>query len=392
MANKRVVDTYSYQETQDAMRDPDVVGMREHHKNGETELVLRPSNYPYKNNLNRTYQQAMSDDARNKAMGDYDAINVNSEELIDFTPGFQDQYDADMAKVAQNNARIQELEAIIAQKKQDEITFSKYRNNPLYKAAKFDYVVNGDRKGLDQFLADERAREEMIRQSQEAQANRDNALEIAKLGKKGVDESNEIERDKMKNLSIQRVNNAKAILATSDTAENRNKLAEAIINHNAAAAKYGWQKFDNNGNVIGDDVKSESNNSEQNGSNQEESKYSVGDAEADLAACKTSAECQTLADKLATKGDEYKNIRSKAISKAQELQKKEGDERKRQENAKAIADIVKEYTQKWLSAKNNTNKANAIIRQAKKALLAKGLSGDITANADGTGLMHVKGK
>ena len=144
--------------------------------------------------------------------------------------------------------------------------------------------------------------------------------------------------------------------------------------------------------VSGEEESAESNNAEQSGTNQEESKYSVGDAEADLAACKTSAECQALADKLATKGDEYKNIRSKAISKAQEFQKKEGDERKRQENAKAIADIVKEYTQKWLNAKNNTNKANAIIRQAKKALLAKGLSGDITANADGTGLMHVKGK
>lgn len=118
--------------------------------------------YPFKNNLNISYQEAMANDARSKAMGDYDAINVNSEELIDYTPGFQDQYDADMAKVAQNNQRIKELEAIIAQKKQDEINFSKYRNNPLYKAAKFDYVVNGDRSGLDQFLADERAREQML--------------------------------------------------------------------------------------------------------------------------------------------------------------------------------------------------------------------------------------
>ena len=118
--------------------------------------------YPFKNNLNISYQDAMANDARSKAMGDYDAINVNSEELIDYTPGFQDQYDADMAKVAQNNQRIKELEAIIAQKKLDEINFSKYRNNPLYKAAKFDYVVNGDRSGLDQFLADERAREQML--------------------------------------------------------------------------------------------------------------------------------------------------------------------------------------------------------------------------------------
>lgn len=139
--------------------------------------------YPFKNNLNISYQEAMANDARNKAMGDYDAINVDSEELIDYTPSFQEQYNADMAKVASNNQRIKELEAIIAQKKQNEINFSKYRNNPLYKAAKFDYVVNGNRSGLDQFLADERAREEMIRQTREAELNRQNAIKLANMQK-----------------------------------------------------------------------------------------------------------------------------------------------------------------------------------------------------------------
>lgn len=112
--------------------------------------------YPYKNILNRTYQDVMVNDA---------------------------QYNADMAKVAQNNQRIKELEAIIAQKKQDEINFSRYRNNPLYKAAKFDYVVTGNRSGLDQFLADERAREEMVRQTKEAELNRQNAIKLANMQK-----------------------------------------------------------------------------------------------------------------------------------------------------------------------------------------------------------------
>lgn len=139
--------------------------------------------YPYKNILNRTYQDVMVNDARSKSMGDYDAINVDSEEFIDYTPSFQEQYNADMAKVAQNNQRIKELEAIIAQKKQDEINFSRYRNNPLYKAAKFDYVVTGNRSGLDQFLADERAREEMVRQTKEAELNRQNASKLANMQK-----------------------------------------------------------------------------------------------------------------------------------------------------------------------------------------------------------------
>lgn len=137
--------------------------------------------YPFKNNLNISYQEAMANDARSKAMGDYDAINVDSEELIDYTPSFQEQYNADMAKVASNNERIKELEAIIAQKKQDEINFSKYRNNPLYKAAKFDYVVTGNRSGLDQFLADERAREQMLKNEEIAYAQMKNAKEIAEM-------------------------------------------------------------------------------------------------------------------------------------------------------------------------------------------------------------------
>lgn len=146
--------------------------------------------YPFKNNLNISYQEAMANDARSKAMGDYDAINVDSEELIDYTPSFQEQYNADMAKVAQNNQRIKELEAIIARKKQDEINFSRYRNNPLYKAAKFDYVVTGNRSGLDQFLADERAREEMIRQTKEAELNRRNAIKLAEMQKENAAAAN----------------------------------------------------------------------------------------------------------------------------------------------------------------------------------------------------------
>ncbi len=342
--------------------------------------------YPFKNNLNISYQEAMANDARSKAMGDYDAINVDSEELIDYTPGFQEQYNADMAKVAQNNERIKKLETIIAQKKQDEINFSKYRNNPLYKAAKFDYVVTGNRSGLDQFLADERAREEMIRQSKEADLNRKNAEKLAKLNKQGMDEANEIERDKMKNLSVNRVKNAKEILNTDDTAQNRAKLSEAIIEHNANADKYGWVKFDDNGNVIGQNVNTNDKQDEA------KPKYTTGDAEADLARCSTSAACMAIADKLESIGDEYKNIRTKAIDKANDLKKKEDDEAKRKAGRAAINQIISNYTTEWKAAANNVNKAKSIIRKANKALKEGGYKGTIEVNAEGTGLVYIKGK
>lgn len=349
--------------------------------------------YPFKNNLNISYQEAMANDARSKAMGDYDAINVDSEELIDYTPSFQEQYNADMAKVASNNERIKELEAIIAQKKQDEVSFAKYRNNPLYKAAKFDYVVTGNRSGLDQFLADERAREEMIRQSKEAELNRQNAEKLAKLNKQGMDEANEIERDKMKNLSVNRVKNAKEILNTDDTAQNRAKLSEAIIEHNANADKYGWVKFDEQGNIISQNVNTEGN---QGDSKQDEPKYTTGDAEADLAKCSTSAECMAIANKLESFGDEYKNIRTKAITKAQELKKKEDADAKRKADkvaaTEAINQIISNYTTEWKAATNNDNKAKSIIRKANKALKEAGYKGTIDVNAEGTGLVYIKGK
>jgi len=147
--------------------------------------------YPYKNNLNASYQEVMTGMANTARQGDYDEVNVNSEDLIDFTPSYQERYDVDMARYKANQDRIAELDKIIEQEKADKLRFTQYENNPLYRAAHFDWIVNGNRQGLDQFLTDERAREEMIRQSEEAQKNRDNAKEIAQMNKESVDKSNE---------------------------------------------------------------------------------------------------------------------------------------------------------------------------------------------------------
>lgn len=147
--------------------------------------------YPYKNNLNASYQEVMTGMANTARQGDYDEVNVNSEELIDFTPSYQERYDVDMARYKANQDRIAELDKIIEQEKADKLRFTQYENNPLYRAAHFDWIVNGNRQGLDQFLTDERAREEMIRQSEEAEKNRKNAKEIAQMNKESVDKSNE---------------------------------------------------------------------------------------------------------------------------------------------------------------------------------------------------------
>lgn len=169
--------------------------------------------YPYKNNLNASYQEVMTGMANTARQGDYDEVNVNSEELIDFTPSYQERYDVDMARYKANQDRIAELDKIIEQEKADKLRFNQYENNPLYRAAHFDWIVNGNRQGLDQFLTDERAREEMIRQSEEAQKNRDNALEIAKMNKQSVDKSNEI---KAFNANLSKLNEIENNLAAAE--------------------------------------------------------------------------------------------------------------------------------------------------------------------------------
>lgn len=169
--------------------------------------------YPYKNNLNATYQEVMTGRANEARQGDYGEVNVNSEELIDFTPSYQERYDVDMARYKANQDRIAELDKIIEQEQADKLRFNQYQNNPLYRAAHFDWIVNGNRQGLDQFLTDERAREEMIRQSEEAQKNRDNALEIARMNKESVDKSNET---KAFNANLAKLNEIENNLAAAE--------------------------------------------------------------------------------------------------------------------------------------------------------------------------------
>lgn len=189
--------------------------------------------YPYKNNLNASYQEVMTGMANAARQGDYDEVNVNSEELIDFTPSYQERYDVDMARYKANQDRIAELDKIIEQEQADKMRFNQYENNPLYRAAHFDWIVNGNRQGLDQFLTDERAREEMVRQSKEAELNRQNAEKIAKMNKESVDEGNEI---KAFNANLTKLNEIEINLAAAEKKLAKNP-GETNLQENVANLK-----------------------------------------------------------------------------------------------------------------------------------------------------------
>ena len=90
-------------------------------------------------------------------------------------------------RLTQVNQEIEELEAKIAadrasRERGHELYSGRYKNNPMYKLALFDYVINGDRTGLDNFDKNERA-------ITEAEANRQNAIALAQMNKAAMAQS-----------------------------------------------------------------------------------------------------------------------------------------------------------------------------------------------------------
>lgn len=350
--------------------------------------------YPFKNNLNISYQEAMANDARSKAMGDYDAINVDSEELIDYTPSFQEQYNADMAKVASNNERIKELEAIIAQKKQDEVSFAKYRNNPLYKAAKFDYVVTGNRSGLDQFLADERAREEMIRQSKEAELNRQNAIKLADMQKERAAAANTNSVDDRLAQAKLAMDQAYRMYKNDEGNQNLKDVFEkAQLTYNQLAAKAGQETVDY--------LKQPETPAGE--AKPSKSKADIAkDISSEITQAITNGDIKKLEEiNELLKGEEYSdtifNSARDAVTKGIKdyNDKADADAKRKADKAaatEAINKIISNYTTEWKAATNNDNKAKSIIRKANKALKEAGYKGTIDVNAEGTGLVYIKGK
>lgn len=101
--------------------------------------------------------------------------------------GYQPGYEPEPDRLTQINQEIEELEAKIAadrasRERGHELYSGRYKNNPMYKLALFDYVINGDRTGLDNFDKNERA-------ITEAEANRQNAIALALMNKAAMAQS-----------------------------------------------------------------------------------------------------------------------------------------------------------------------------------------------------------
>lgn len=97
------------------------------------------------------------------------------------------QEEAEPDRLTQVNQEIEELEAKIAndrasRERGHELYSGRYKNNPMYNLALFDYIINGDRSGLDNFDRNERA-------ITEAEANRQNAIALAQMNRAAMKQS-----------------------------------------------------------------------------------------------------------------------------------------------------------------------------------------------------------
>jgi len=119
--------------------------------------------YPFKNPVNPTYQEVMGSN-----------IGVPSEDLIDF-----DKSD----KAVNASSRLSEIDAEIARLKQriaEKRASDRFYNKP---ASTFDYIISGDRSGLDR-IAQQRMTEE------QNNLNRANALILSKANDTKQKEAN----------------------------------------------------------------------------------------------------------------------------------------------------------------------------------------------------------
>ena len=326
--------------------------------------------YPYKNNLNASYQEVMTGMANTARQGDYDEVNVNSEELIDFTPSYQERYDVDMARYKANQDRIAELDKIIEQEKADKLRFTQYENNPLYRAAHFDWIVNGNRQGLDQFLTDERAREEMIRQSEEAEKNRKNAKEITQMNKESVDKSNET---KAFNANVAKLNEIENNLAAAEQKLAKNpgdvNLQQAVAN--AKNARNSLYKQLYNADYI------EQEAAPQGEGNPAEPVYDNSELSANyLKEIQNADSLETIADiesRLAADSKrapkDFENVNTKLIEKRNELQANAKADKDRAKAAAEVKTILGTVYEKRSEATAAANRANELT--GKKYLFKK---------------------
>lgn len=119
------------------------------------------------------------------------------------------------------------------------------RDTPEYRAARFDYILDGNRQGLDLYQSSlQTAMQNKLQReltASENEKNRQNAMEIAKLGKEASTESDRITWQKSLNESAINLANAKKLAKKGELTSKDVALAQNAYNANVDLGKSkGW--------------------------------------------------------------------------------------------------------------------------------------------------------
>lgn len=126
-----------------------------------------------------------------------------------------------------------EIAAEIEQLKQQMADGVPYENSHAYRAARFDWLLNGKRDGLDAYqrTVDQAMQNKLQREATAAEgaANRANAMAIARMGKEQAAAERKAKEDEIKSL--------KAAQARPNYLEYQKKMLEAVDNGSLAEAE-----------------------------------------------------------------------------------------------------------------------------------------------------------
>ena len=139
-----------------------------------------------------------------------------------------------MRSIAEIDAEIAEVQKRIAARNEG----NPQRNSPEYRAARFDYIVDGDRSGLDAY-------QNALNAAIQNKLNREEQEKLVKLNKKIADEEDEVSWRKDMTNARSDLADVRRRIAQGDKGTTQKDLEDAVANYNFHAERGAKRKYKN---------------------------------------------------------------------------------------------------------------------------------------------------
>ena len=139
-----------------------------------------------------------------------------------------------MRSIAEIDADIAEVQKRIAARNEG----TPQRNSPEYRAARFDYIVDGDRSGLDAY-------QNALNAAIQNKLNREEQEKLVKLNKKIADEEDEVSWRKDMTNARSDLADVRRRIAQGDKGTTQKDLEDAVANYNFHAERGAKKKYKN---------------------------------------------------------------------------------------------------------------------------------------------------